>query len=90
MREAKAGGYVDPANCGGIGFEDMLEGASWGYAEDDMQTASAGYESWLQKGASDQEAADYFSGLLALATNERKREAQPQAGTSRQAPVLVD
>ena len=69
----------------------MLGGSSWGYAEDDMQTASAGYESWLQKGASDQEAADYFNGLLALAVDERKREAQAQAQAgSRQAPVLVD
>ena len=87
MREAAADEYFDPSSTGGFGIEDMsAEGTEERHA---LQTAFAGYERWLQKGASDQDAVDYFNGQLALAADERKRETQPQVG-SRQAPVLVD
>eukprot|EP00964_Phaeocystis_antarctica_P097484 scaffold63598_cov54-Phaeocystis_antarctica.AAC.4 len=79
--------YFDLSNMGGFGIEDMSAEDTWERRA--LEMAFAGYKRWLQKGASDQEAADNFNGLLALAVEERKREAQPQAG-SRQAPVLVD
>ena len=93
MREATADEYFDPSNMGGFGIEDMSEEGS--EERRALETAFAGYQRWLQKGASDEEAADYFNGLLALATDERKREAQLQAGSgttsgTRQTPVLVD
>ena len=91
MREAKAGEYFDPSNTGGFSIEDMSEEGT--EERRALETAFAGYQRWLQKGASDEEAVDYFNGLLALATDERKREAQLQAGTTsgtRQTPVLVD
>ena len=80
--------YFDLSNMGGFGIEDMSAEGTWERRA--LEMAFAGYKRWLQNGASDQEASmDYFNGLLALAVDERKREAQAQAG-SRQAPVLVD
>ena len=67
MREAEDDGYFDPVDMRGINFDDMLEEAEDDEARRALQTAIGGYESWLQKGRSDQEAADYFNGLLALA-----------------------
>ena len=76
MREAEDDDYFDPMDMRGINFDDMLEEAEDDEALCALQTAIDGYESWLQKGRSDQEAADYFNGLLALARAPSKLTAR--------------